>query len=118
LKKGLGDAAGEVLLYAACAILAGILVLACRGVDALLQTSPILGAAVIGLVAAGVVYGLVWTIRVRPGLYLESLRDDPERQARLGTPRRRVRLAGMAFLQLVIASLVGYGVTVAMWSRP
>jgi hypothetical protein len=84
----LGEFFGELALYAALAILAGLLVLCVRGVDVLLRRNPIVGGAVLTAVAVGFLYGLVWTVRLRPGLYLEHLKGDPgpSGEARNGAP--------------------------------
>jgi hypothetical protein len=64
------------------------------------------------------VYGLVWTARIRPGLYLEHIKNDPERQAKLGTDHVAVRKAGMIYLQVVCLMVVGYATTLLIWSGP
>lgn len=117
LAKGcLGEFVGELAIYAALAVLAGLLVLCVRGVDVLLRRDPIIGAAVLTAVTAGFLYGLVWTLRLRPGLYLEHLKGDPDRLARLGTEHRMARMAGMIFMQIVCLAVVGYVVTLVVWS--
>lgn len=117
LAKGcLGEFVGELASYAALAILALLLVLCVRGVDVLLRRNPIIGDAVLTAVAVGFLYGLVWTVRLRPGLYLEHLKGDPDRLARLGTEHRTARMAGMIFMQIVCLAVVGYVVTLVVWS--
>jgi hypothetical protein len=108
---------GELAMYALLAVLAGLLLLSIRGLDVLLQRHLLVGAIVLTLIAAAFVYGLVWSVRVRPGLYLEHIKD-PARAAILGTERRRPRKAGMAFMQIACASVVGYAMTVILWDRP
>lgn len=114
----LGEFMGEMLGYAALAALAGLLVLALRGLDALLQARPAIASAILATLAALFTYGLVWTIRVRPGLYLENLKGDARRQEVIGRDRRRPRIAAMILFQVVCASAVGYVVTLVVWSRP
>ena len=58
----------------------------------------------------------MWTVRLRPGLYLEHLKGDPDRLARLGTEHRTTRMAGMIFMQIVCLAVVGYVVTLVVWS--
>lgn len=117
LAKGcLGEFLGELAVYASLAILAGLLVLGVRGADVLLRRNPIVWTGVLTAVAVGFLYGLVWTIRLRPGLYLEHLKGDPDRLARLGTERRTARMAGMIFMQIVCLAAVGYVVTLVVWS--
>jgi hypothetical protein len=96
----------------------GVFVLGARGLDALLQKHPPVAWAVITGLSIGFVYGLVWTIRIRPGLYLEHLRSDPVRRLQLGAGRQPLRIAGMAFMQGLCAVVVGYGFTLLVWSRP
>jgi hypothetical protein len=117
LAKGcLGEFVGELAIYAALAILAGLLILCVRGVDVLLRRNPIVGGAVLTAVPVGFLYGLVWTVRLRPGLYLEQLKGDPDRLARFGTGHRTARMAGMIFMQVVCLAVVGYVVTLIVWS--
>ena len=114
----LGEFVGEGLLYLAAAILAGPLVIAARGFDVLLQHHTTVGIASLAILVVAFVYGLAWSVRVRPGLYLESLRSGPDRQRALGTTHRGLRIAGMIYLQVVCLTVVGYVITVLVWSRP
>lgn len=118
LRGCLGDAIGEAAVIAALAVLWGGLVLVVRAFDVLLQRNLTLGAGILIVAALAFAYGLPWTIRVGPGLYLEHLRADHGRQQRLGVERRRVRIAGMVYVQVVFALAVGYVVTVLLWGRP
>ncbi len=77
-----------------------------------------MGLGVAMCAAAAFVYGLVWTARIGPGLYLEHLKGDPIRQARLGQRHRRTRLAGMIFVQVACLMVAGYAMTLLIWSRP
>lgn len=118
VKGCLGEFIGEGLFYLGAAVLAGLLVLAARGIDVLLQRHAVVGIMALALLVVAFVYGLVWSIRLRPGLYLENLRGDPVRQNAFGTRHRRVRIAGMIYLQVVCLTVAGYLFTVVVWSRP
>lgn len=114
----LGEFVGEGLFYLAAAVLAGFLVLIARGFDVLSQRHPAIGLGALTVLALAFLYGLVWTVRVRPGLYLENLRDDGDRQKALGETHRRLRIAGMIYLQVACLAVAGYVITVVVWSRP
>ncbi len=114
----LANAVGEVVVVAALGLAAVLLVLLARALDALLQQNLVAGLAVVGVAVAYYIYGLVWTVRIKPGLYLENLKNDPVRQARLGADHVRSRKAGMIYLQIMSLLPVGYGMTLLIWSRP
>jgi hypothetical protein len=118
LKGCLGTAVGEGVAILALALLAGLLLLLARGLDALLQRSVAAATVVATAAVAAFVYGLVWTVRVKPGLYLEHLKTDPERRAKLGTEHIGIRKAGMIYLQIMCLMPFGYAMTLLIWSRP
>jgi hypothetical protein len=110
LTEGLGEVAG----LAGLAVLAGLFLLSLRAVEALLNEYLVAAIVLLPIAAGFFIYGFVWTMRTRPGLYLENLRD-PARQAKLGTDHVRLRKVAMIWMQIVCLMPVGYVLTRLIW---
>src|SRR5688572_8840557 len=68
-----GMALGELAAYALLAIVVGIGAAIVAGLAAAADASPVLGGFLIAVAVVVYIYGVVWTVRARPGLYLENL---------------------------------------------
>ena len=105
----LAEAFGYVALLALGGVGVGGLELLVR----VTRSDPVLGSAFIGLLVGFGIYGVVWTARCKPGLYLEHIHGrhvEPDRTVKLGDGAvRRLREAAMVLTQVLVASLLGYG---------
>jgi hypothetical protein len=105
-------ALGELTAYVLLAIVVGIGVAIVAALAAAADVSPVLGGFLIALAAVAYIYGVVWTVRSRPGLYLENLVEemrDEARSARVGSGAwRRSRMLAMIWVQVTTVAAVGY----------
>lgn len=106
-RNGLEVAGGECLVYIALWSLGGIGFVLATALLAGASRFPAVFAPVIAGLVALISWGVVLTVRHRPGLYLESLTED--QRAVLGSGwQRGSRLLAMASVQLAALAIIGY----------
>lgn len=75
-------ALGELAAYLLLAIVVGIGAAIIAGLVAAADASPVLGGFLIAFAVTAYIYGVAWTARARPGLYLENLAGEMRDEAR------------------------------------
>jgi hypothetical protein len=111
-----GCVAGALGELAAFALLGLVVLLAVGLVEGVRRVSddvPAVGISAVAVALALAAYGLLWTIRLKPGLYLENMRGAEEavtvRQVRIGSGWvRGLRLTAMAFVQFAGVASFGF----------
>lgn len=106
-REGLAIGGGECLLWVALWSLGGIGFVLTAALIAGTSRFPAVFVPVITGLLALISWGVVLSVRHRPGLYLEHLTE--ERRASLGSGwGRRLRLIAMASVQLAVLATLGY----------